>query len=114
MLELGDRPEDLEEHPADRGGGVDALVEDDETDTASLEFLRQLDEVFQGAAEPVEFGDHELVALACDEEGLVELGPAGEFPAGLVGDDLLLMLKGGGYDEVRLLTADGMFAMPEV
>ncbi|MET8339609.1 hypothetical protein [Streptosporangium canum] len=25
-----------------------------------------------------------------------------------------LRLKGGGYDEVRLLTADGVFAMPEV
>ncbi|MFI6883983.1 cytochrome P450 [Streptosporangium canum] len=27
---------------------------------------------------------------------------------------MLLRLKGGGYDEVRLLTADGVFAMPEV
>ena len=27
VLELRDRPQDLEEHPPDRGGGVDALVE---------------------------------------------------------------------------------------
>ncbi|MET8339195.1 hypothetical protein ABZV14_38860 [Streptosporangium canum] len=30
------------------------------------------------------------------------------------GRDAQLRLKGGGYDEVRLLTADGVFAMPEV
>jgi len=53
VLELRDRSEDLEEHPADRSGGVDALVEDDEADTALLELPRQLDEVFQGVAEPV-------------------------------------------------------------
>jgi hypothetical protein len=27
VLELGNRAEDVEEHPPDRGGGVDALVE---------------------------------------------------------------------------------------
>jgi hypothetical protein len=27
---------------------------------------------------------------------------------------VLLKLKGGSYGEVRLLTADGVFAMPEV
>lgn len=33
LLELGDRAEDLEEHPADRGGGFDALVQDDQRPT---------------------------------------------------------------------------------
>nr|WP_251017467.1 hypothetical protein [Streptomyces sp. ISL-1] len=66
MLELGDRPQDLEEHPSDRGGGVDALVKDDQANAALLELLGQLDQVFQRAAKPVEFGDHELVALASD------------------------------------------------
>ena len=32
MLELGDRAKDLEEHAADGGGGVDALVEDYQVD----------------------------------------------------------------------------------
>ncbi len=53
MFELGDRAEDLEEHPPDRGGGVDALVEDGQVDTAALQFVGQVNEVFQGSAEPV-------------------------------------------------------------
>jgi hypothetical protein len=41
------------------------------------------DEVFQGAAEPVEFGDHELVVgpVGC-EQCLVEFGAAGECAGG--------------------------------
>lgn len=54
VFELGNRPEDLEEHPADGGGGVDALIEHDEIHLLGLELLGQLDEVFQGAAESVE------------------------------------------------------------
>jgi len=61
--ELGDGTEDLEEHAAGGGGGgVDALVEHDQVDTAVLKLLGQLEEVFQGAAESVEFGDDDLVA----------------------------------------------------
>ena len=57
---LGDGTEDLKEHTAEGGGGIDALVEHDQVDTAVL--LGQLEEVFQGAAEPVEFGDDDLAA----------------------------------------------------
>jgi len=35
----------LEEHPADGGGGVDALVQDDQVDLAPLEVVGQLDQV---------------------------------------------------------------------
>jgi len=61
VLELGDGTEDLEEHAAEGGGGIDALVEHDQVDTAVLKLLGQLEEVFQGAAAPVEFGDDDLV-----------------------------------------------------
>jgi len=62
VFKLGDRAQDLEEHPAYGGGGVDALVEHHQIDTASLQLVGQLDEVFKGTAEPIQFGDHELVA----------------------------------------------------
>ena len=62
VFELGDRSEHLEEHSADGGGGVDALVEDDQVDAAALEVVGQLDEVLRGTAQPVQFGDHELIA----------------------------------------------------
>ena len=37
--ELGDRAEDLEEHPADRVAGVDALIEDHQVHALSLQLL---------------------------------------------------------------------------
>jgi len=52
----------LKEHAAAGGGGIDALVEHDQVDTAVLKLLGQLEDVFQGVAEPVEFGDDDLVA----------------------------------------------------
>jgi hypothetical protein len=57
MLELSDRSQYLEEHSADGGGGVDALVEHHQVDLAGLQQVGQLEEVFQRSAEPVEFGD---------------------------------------------------------
>lgn len=35
VLELGDGAKDLEEHPAHGGGGVDALVQDDQVDVTN-------------------------------------------------------------------------------
>jgi hypothetical protein len=58
VFELGDRAEVLEEHPPDRGGGVDALVEHHQVHPGRLQLVGQSDEVLQGAAEPVELGDH--------------------------------------------------------
>jgi hypothetical protein len=68
--ELGDGAEDLEEHPADCCARVDALVEYNQFDAAGLELLGQLDQVRQGASEPVEFGDDDTVALPRDQQRL--------------------------------------------
>jgi hypothetical protein len=37
VLELGNRAEDLEEHPPNRGAGVDALIQHDQVDAACLQ-----------------------------------------------------------------------------
>jgi hypothetical protein len=74
VLELGDRIKDPEEPPADWGDGVDALVQDDQTDPAFLELLGKLDQVLQEAAGAVQLGDYELVAPTQYAEGLAESG----------------------------------------
>src|SRR6266545_1160985 len=68
VFELGDGAEDLEEHPAQRGRGVDALVEHHQVDAPLVQLGGQLDEVLEGPAEPVEFGDDELVAAAAGDQ----------------------------------------------
>lgn len=68
------------------------MVEDDEVD-AAVQGVGQVDEVLEGAAEAVELADDELVAGAQNEQGLVQLGSAGEFPGGLV--DELFDAAGG-------------------
>jgi len=45
-LELVDRAEDVEDEPALRGAGVDALLEYHQVDVAPLQFVFELEEVF--------------------------------------------------------------------
>ena len=40
--------------------------------------------MLEGPAEPVEFGDDELVAVPSGAKGVVQVGAAGEFAAGFV------------------------------
>lgn len=98
-------PRICKKHPPDRGEGVDALIRHHEVHPVLLQLLRQLDQVPQGAAEPVKFGDDDLVALAGEQERLVQLGPADELPARLVGEDLFAAGLAGGRPP-GLLDAD--------
>ena len=61
MFELCDGSQNVEEQPAYRRGGVDALLEDLESDLAFLQVDGELGEVFGRAAQPVQPGDHQDV-----------------------------------------------------
>ena len=99
VFELGDRTEDLEEHPADRRRRVNPLVEHDEVDLLGLQLLGQRHQMLERAPETIELRDDELVALARDPQGLVELGAAGELAAGLVDEHLI---AAGGIEGIVL------------
>ena len=72
--------------------------------------LGQLDQVLQGAAEPVELGDHQLVPARLRQQGLVELGRRGELAGGLVDEDLVA--AGGGEGVVLGLRGVGRGSRP--
>jgi hypothetical protein len=87
--ELGDSAEDLEEHAPNRSGGVDALVEHHQVHPGRLQIVRQLDQVLEGTAEPVELGDDQLIPRLQHAQRLVELGTPGELPRRGVSEDPL-------------------------
>ncbi len=53
-LELRHSADDLEEHPASRGRGVDGFLMGQELDAEALEFLECHDEMFEAAGESIE------------------------------------------------------------
>ena len=90
MLELGDRAEDLEEHPPHRGGGVDPLVEDHQVNSAGGQGVGQFDEMLQGATQPIQFGHHNLVTRPIRrEQRPIQLGAARQLPRHHVQEDLI-------------------------
>jgi hypothetical protein len=89
VLEFRDRPDDGEEQPADRGGGVDALVQHHQIHPAGLQLLGQLDQMLQRPAKPIELRDDELIALPHDQQNLIKLGAPGQLARCLVDEDLI-------------------------
>src|SRR3954470_5814421 len=63
-LELSQRPEDVKDELAATGRGVDVLLKGAKAHTPLLQLPDGLDEMRQGAAEPVESPHHERVARA--------------------------------------------------
>ena len=68
-LELGQRPEDVEDELAARGGGVDLLGQALEADPPLRQRGHHLDQVLEGAAQAIEPPDDEGVALSADRRG---------------------------------------------
>jgi hypothetical protein len=50
--------------------------------------------MLQRPPEPVQLGDHELIAFSRDQQCLLQPGPAGELARGLVGEHLLATGRG--------------------
>ena len=81
-FELGQGREHMEDELAARGGRVDRLLQAPEPDPALSQPGDGVDQVPQGAAEPVQFPDDQGVAGA---ELVQELGEGGSVGAGAAG-----------------------------
>lgn len=87
---LGQRRKEMEHQPPARGRGVDALLEHHEIDTLLTEPTHQVEQMLLRAADPLQSGDHDLVARTQLREHRIELGPRRELPARRVDVDLFL------------------------
>ena len=79
-LELGQRGEDVEDQLAAGGGGVDLLLQAAEPDPVVGQAGDGVDQVAQGAAEPVQLPDDQGVAGAELVQGLLEGGRSADAP----------------------------------
>ena len=94
-LELGQGGEDVEDQLAARRRGVDMLLQAFEADAARVEGVDGIDQVREGAAEPVELPDDESVARAEVVQGGFQAGAVGFRAAGDVGIETLRVAAGG-------------------
>ncbi|MCM4078222.1 hypothetical protein LXN57_11665 [Actinoplanes sp. TRM88002] len=78
-FELGEHAEHLDQHPADRGGGVERLGRRPEDDLGVGEFVEQAGQVAQAAGEPVDAVDQQGVEHPgpSSAQGLLEFGTVG-------------------------------------
>jgi hypothetical protein len=74
----------LEEQPALGRGGVDVLVQRPPTGSGGMDPVGDLFQHLHRAAEPIQLGEDQNIALAEGIQGLVELGAAGQAAADLV------------------------------
>jgi hypothetical protein len=86
-FELGERGEHVEHQFAAWGGGVDGLLQRAGSDTLVGQGGDGVDQVAQGAAEPIQLPDHQGVAGAELIKGSGELGAVPTGPAGAVDED---------------------------
>jgi hypothetical protein len=105
-LELGQRAEEVEHQPAALRGGVDALAEALEAHAPALEVADDVQQVAQGAAQPVELPDQERVAGAELVEHLRQLRSGRQGAAGGIHEDAVAAGGAQGVElEVRRLLA---------
>lgn len=65
------------------------MIEHHQIDPALLRQRGQLDQIRQRPPQPVEPGNHHLVATPGGQQRLVQTGPTGQHPGGGVGENLL-------------------------
>ncbi len=101
----------MEHQLAAGGGGVDRLLEAAEANPLVGEGSDGVDQVPQGAAEPVELPHHQGVAGAELVQDAVQLRAGGQRAggaAGVVGEDAVAAGRGEGVDlEVEVLLGGG-------
>jgi hypothetical protein len=79
----------MEEQPATRGGGVDALGQRPQPDVTRLQVVDDLLEVAYRASEPVQLGDHQGVAGPQVAQRFVQRSALGQRPRRVIGKGLL-------------------------
>lgn len=88
-LELCQGREDVKDQFAAGRGRVQRLVQGEQPDPPVLELGHEVEEMAQGATEPVEAPDDEGVAAASEAQGLLKPGSVGTGAAGSVREDAL-------------------------
>src|SRR4051812_2401630 len=87
-LELGQCAEDVKNQLAAAGRGIDLLLQGAEANPALLQLFDRVDEVGEGAAEPVQPPDDERVTRSEVRERLGQTRPVGDRARDSIGVDV--------------------------